>query len=150
MNSAIMFLNTTTLIDIDYEFIQNSTEQEISLNDSEKFFVTIIWCLIIIVGVVANGYVVVEITFSPQVASATQYFIANLTFSDLMFLIICPPIALLNFNDFQIHHSIASFVCKLSYAMTHVIFLKILIICNNSLNLSFSLIIQRLLRLSHA
>ena len=84
----------------------------------------IIWCLIAVVGVLANSSVLIVMLCTTRFTSATQYFIVNLAISDLLFLLICPTLVMLNYNGLvnytKLPFIIASIICKLDYFSSHV------------------------------
>ena len=107
----------------------NSTENEelfedwnnIGFSYKLNLAITIIWSIILIIGVLANGCVLLVMLCASQLKTATQYFIFSLASSDLLFLLICPTMALVGYN-FHSHYSdfLGLFLCKLSYGLTHV------------------------------
>lgn len=96
-------MNSTDIV----MFTQNGTE--ISCNDevfSNNLNTTtsIIWGIIAIIGIFANGTVLVVIFLASKLTSATQYFIINLALSDLIFLAICPTFLIMNYQTRIYNH----------------------------------------------
>jgi hypothetical protein len=89
-----------------------------------RFISAIVWSIILVVGVLANGCVLLVMLSSSNFTSATHYFIINLALSDLIFLIICPTLALFNFYNFIFYDRLPEFlgqiICKMDYFSTHV------------------------------
>ena len=106
--------NFTDFLD-DLEFVKFSNDL--------KLVVTILWPIIVVIGVLANGCVLMVIMCTSKTKTTTQYFLLSLSTSDLIFLLICPTNALIGYNfekfnfisDFQ-----GLFLCKFSYALAHV------------------------------
>lgn len=89
--------------------IIGQNDSEISCNDeifSNNLNTTtsIIWGIIAIIGIFANGTVLVVIFLASKLTSATQYFIINLAISDLIFLAICPTFLIMNYQTKIYNH----------------------------------------------
>lgn len=94
----------------------------------------IIWPIVAVIGILANGCVLLVILFVSKFKNsstksenaATKCFIFSLATSDLIFLTLCPFNALIN-SKFEVFDSKAYWlglvICKLSYASSHVSFL---------------------------
>ena len=79
--------------------ISNCSDYYSDFNDLQqrlKITNTIIWTVIAIVGILANGGVLVVMFLTSKFTSATQYFIINLALADLIFLAVCPTFLIIN------------------------------------------------------
>lgn len=105
--------------------IRNGTciNQDAAFLTRMKIANTIIWSLIAISGILANGTVLVVMFMASKLTSATQYFIINLALSDLIFLTICPSFLIIN-NQINVYKYMpvlfGTLICKLDYFLTHV------------------------------
>ena len=76
---------------------------------------TVIYCLIIIVSLVANSLIVIIVYKMPNLRKSINYFIANMATSDLLFPIFSIPLklSLLHANSFPIDGQLGQALCKL-------------------------------------
>lgn len=88
------------------------------------FITSIIWVTISVIGILANMCVILVMFCSSTKKSATHYFITNLAFSDMFFLLISPTLAILNLNNSinfnQMPHFLGKLICKADYYLSHV------------------------------
>jgi hypothetical protein len=106
---------------------ENAFEEDLDNDLMIHYFlltITILWILIASVGVMANLIVICVMVCGTKLTSATQYFIINLAISDLLFLIICPTLALINLHRVIISNHFPEFLvkilCKLDFFSSHV------------------------------
>lgn len=96
---------------------------EMDFTNRLSLTVTIVWSIIIVIGVLANGCVLVVILCKKHLTTPTQYFIFSLASSDLIFLLICPTITLVGYNYFsKLSVNFELLFCKIGFSLTHVIF----------------------------
>ena len=128
-----MTSNGSLLLNYSYALFDSAEDYSVN-NDSDRgwdefisnvrIVVSIVWPLIEIVGVLANAAVLIVMLCASRLTSATQYFIVNLALSDLLFLVICPTLALMNYHQLIIYEKLPQLVgdilCKLDYYSTHV------------------------------
>ena len=76
---------------------------------------TVTYCLIIIVSLVANSLIVIIVCKTPNLKKPTNYFIANMASSDLLFPVFSIPfeLSLLHANSFPIGGKLGQGLCKL-------------------------------------
>ena len=76
---------------------------------------TVTYCLIIIVSLVANSFIVIIVYKMPNLRKPINYFIANMAASDLLFPIFSIPLklSLLHANSFPIAGQLGQALCKL-------------------------------------
>ena len=76
---------------------------------------TVIYCLIIIVSLVANSLIVIIVCKTPNLKKPINYFIANIASSDLLYPIFSIPfkLSLLHANSFLIGGQLGQTLCKL-------------------------------------
>lgn len=106
---------------------ENEFEEDLDNDVMIHYFlltITVLWILIASVGVMANLIVICVMVCGTKLTSATQYFIINLAISDLLFLIICPTLALINLHRVIISNHfpeiLVKILCKLDFFSSHV------------------------------
>lgn len=119
-------------------FEDYSNEPMAMMNPKFLLLITILWSLISIIGIFANLCVIAVMLCGSKLTSATQYFIVNLAISDMLFLTICPTLALINLHGVIIYNHLPQFIgkvlCKSDYFSTHV---TVFITCLTLLSMTF-------------
>lgn len=99
-------------------------EPFISENRAFLLTTTILWVSIAFIGVLANICVISVASCSSVKKSATYYFITNLAFSDMLFLLISPTLALFNLHQLitlgGLPELLGKVICKTDYYLSHV------------------------------
>jgi hypothetical protein len=125
METNSTLLDTSTSL-----FNESLTASSVDDWENESFFflirtiVTVVWSVIIVIGVSANACVLFVTFFLSTNLTPTQYFIINLSISDLLFLLCCPTLLLVNYHGLinydRMSTIFAKIICKLDFFSTHV------------------------------
>lgn len=104
--------------------LNNFSEPIISKDKTFLLVTTILWASIALIGILANICVIFVASCSSGKKSATHYFITNLAFSDMLFLLVSPTLALFNLHQFISFDGLplllGKIICKCDYYLSHV------------------------------
>ncbi|KAK2141637.1 hypothetical protein LSH36_1063g00022 [Paralvinella palmiformis] len=74
---------------------------------------TITYTIVFLFGVTGNVLVIFVIFKNPEMSTATNIFLVNLSFADLLVLLVCMPIGLIDLYSKDVW-LLGSFMCELS------------------------------------
>jgi hypothetical protein len=118
----------------------DAVNDESAIGPSNRFLwiITFLWAFISLVGILANLVVILVMICGSKLTSATHYFIINLAASDLVFLLTCPTLALVNLHDLidysRLPQILGKIICKFDYFSSH---LSVFITCLTLMSMTF-------------
>lgn len=69
------------------------------------------YCIVFIVGLIGNSFVIAVVLRAPRMRTVTNYFIVNLALADILVIIFCLPATLMS-NIFVRKYIIVSHLCR--------------------------------------
>lgn len=76
----------------DINFTYDDDVGMFTFSEPEVAIIGIAYALVFIVGIIGNSFVIAVVARTPQMWSATHFFIANLAFADILVLMFCLPV----------------------------------------------------------
>ena len=138
-------LNDLEFMSDDGQMINGTSGECDAMNDEFKgpsdnflLIITILWSVISLIGILANLVVILVMICGSKLTSATHYFIINLAASDLVFLLTCPTLALVNLHGLinlnDLPQILGKIICKFDYFSSHV---SVFITCLTLMSMTF-------------